>query len=84
MKNHHKAFKAAVIVLAAFFLFIAPVHDATIQTPPVELYTALDGYIDAEAISIDYETTTCSEFLCCSLDKLLSIRSDDITMAVQN
>lgn len=85
MKNHHKSLKSAVIVLAAFFLFIAPpLHDATIQTPPVEIYTAIDGYIDAEAISIDYETTACSEFLCCSLDKLLSIRSDDITMAVQN
>jgi hypothetical protein len=84
MKNHHKAFKAAVIVLAAFVLFIAPVHDAMIQTPPVELYAVFDGCIDDEAISIDYETTNCSEFLCCSLDKLLSIRSDDITMAVQN
>ncbi len=81
MKNHHKAFKAAVIVLAAFFLFITPVHDAMIQTPPVELYTSFDGYNDNEADGNE----TCSEFLCCSFEKLLFIRSDYIyTMAVQN
>lgn len=65
-------FKVAVIVLAAFFLFIAPVHDAMIQTPPVELYTAFDVDNDDEADGNE----TCSEFICCTFEKLLLIRTE--------
>lgn len=64
-----RQFKVAVIVMAAFFLFIATVHDATIQSPPVELYTAFDVDID------DTDgTETCSEFICCTFEKILLIR----------
>ena len=77
MKNHHKAFKAAVIVLASFFLFIAPVHDAMIQTPAVEIYLAIDGHIDSDAITADEETVTCSEFVCSSIEGLLFILADE-------
>lgn len=66
-----KALKVAVIFMAAFFLFIATLHDAMIQTPPVELYTAFDVDID------DTDgTETCSEFICCTFEKILLIRSE--------
>ena len=72
MKNHHKAFKSAVIVMAVFFLFIAPVHDAMLQSPPVELYTLfeVDNDIDADG------NETCSEFICTTFEKMLLIRSE--------
>ena len=76
MKNHHKAFKAAVIVLAAFFLFIAPVHDATIQMPPVEIYTLLDNCADTDSASVIDGNEICNEFICCTFEKLLLIRAE--------
>jgi hypothetical protein len=72
MKNHHKSLKSAVIVLAAFFLFIAPVHDAMLQAPPMEIYTIIevDNNNDADGAE------TCSEFVCCTFEKILLIRSE--------
>lgn len=67
-----KALKVAVIVLAAFFLFIATVHDATIQSPHVELYTAFEVDTGNETDGNE----TCSEFICCTFEKLLLIRAE--------
>jgi hypothetical protein len=67
-----KSLTAAVIVLAAFFLFIAPVHDAMIQTPPVELYTLFEVDNDNDAGGAE----TCSEFICCTFEKMLLIRDE--------
>lgn len=65
-------FKVAAIVMAAFFLFIATVHDASIQSPPVELYTVLDVDNDNESDGNE----TCNEFICCTFEKILLIRSE--------
>jgi hypothetical protein len=69
-----RRFKISVIVMAAFFLFIATVHDATIQTPPVELYTAFEVDNDNDADGNE----TCNEFICCTFDKLILIRADGL------
>ncbi len=67
-----KSLKAAVVVLAAFFLFIAPVHDAMLQAPPAELYTLLDVDNNNDADGAE----TCSEFVCCTFEKMLLIRDE--------
>jgi hypothetical protein len=64
-----KSLKSAVIVLAVFFLFIAPVHNAMLQSPPVELYTLLEVDNDNDADGAE----TCSEFVCCTFEKMLLI-----------
>lgn len=68
------ALKTAVIVLAVIILSVAPVYNAMIQTPPVELYTAFDVDNDNEADGNE----TCSEFICCTFDKLILIRADGL------
>ncbi len=67
-----KSLKAAVIVLAAFFLFIAPVHNAMLQAPPVEIYTLFEVDNDNDADGAE----TCTEFFCCTFEKMLLIRSE--------
>jgi hypothetical protein len=68
-------FKVAVIVvLAAFFISITPVHDAMVQTPAVDLYTAFNVDTDNESDGNE----TCSEFICCTFEKILLIRADGL------
>jgi len=67
-----KSLKAVVIVLAAFFLFIAPIHDAMLQSPPIELYTLLEVDNDNDADGSE----TCSEFVCTTFEKMLLIRDE--------
>lgn len=68
-----KALKVAVIVMAAFILFIATVHDATIQSPPVEIYSLLE--VDTDETD---GTEICNEFICCTFEKILLIRSNGL------
>ena len=69
-----KVLKVAVIIMAAFFLSVEPVYNAMTQPPPVELYTVFDVDNDNEADGNE----TCSEFICCTFEKILLIRADGL------